>query len=227
VTYRSRGQGITPENAAIQLTSFRKRFQVDRMAISGGESTLNRPWLINFFKKLSLLNPDKKARIHLDTNASILTPDYIDDLVAAGMTDIGPDIKAVTLETFQKITGVMEEGLAKKYLETEWNCVKYVADHYYPEKVFMGIGLPYNRIFYPDNQMRLEELSNWAERLCKINPSIQVCILDYRPVFRSIWSEMTYPPVEEIKEVKLLLESVGLMCVIAQTRLGHLGPKDQ
>jgi len=225
VTYKSQTRPITPENAALQLTAFRRRYQVNRMAISGGESTLNRPWLIRFFKKLSLLNPDKQARIHLDTNASILTSDYIDELVAAGMTDIGPDLKAVTLETFLKITCLTDKELAQKYLDTAWNCVKYIADHYYPEKIFMGVGLPYNEIFYPNEERRVEELSNWAERLCKIDPSIQVCILDYRPEFRSSLLKMSYPSPQEMKTVKSLLENVGLKCVTAQTREGHIGPK--
>ncbi|NVM29577.1 MAG: radical SAM protein [Candidatus Helarchaeota archaeon] len=226
VTYKSQTLPIPPDNAAIQLTSFRRRYHINRMAISGGESTLNRPWLIQFFKKLKVLNPDKEARIHLDTNASILTPDYIDELVAAGMTDIGPDLKAVTLETFLKITCLTDRDLAKKYLDTAWNCVKYIADNYYPEKVFMGVGLPYNEFFYPDEEKRVEELSDWAEHLFQIDSSIQVCILDYRPEFRSLRTKLKYPTVKEMKQVKKLLESVGLKCVIAQTRIGHLGPKD-
>ncbi|NVM53385.1 MAG: radical SAM protein [Candidatus Helarchaeota archaeon] len=226
VTYKSQTLPVTPDNAALQLTSFRKRYRVDRMAISGGESTLNRPWLIQFFKKLAVLNPDKDARIHLDTNASILTPDYIDELVTAGLTDVGPDLKAVTLETFLKITCLTDRELAKKYLETAWNCVKYIADNYYPEKVFMGVGLPYNQFFYPDEPTRTEELSQWAERLAQIDPSIQVCILDYRPEFRSIGTQLKYPTIKEMKTIKKLLESVGLTCVMAQTRDGHLGPEE-
>ncbi|HUX98559.1 MAG TPA: radical SAM protein, partial [Candidatus Deferrimicrobium sp.] len=120
VTYNSQSKPVTPDNAALQLTAFRKRYQVNRMAISGGESTLNRPWLVNFFQKLAVMNPDKEAHIHLDTNASILTSEYIDELVLAGMTDIGPDLKAVTLDTFLKITCLTDKELARKYLETAW-----------------------------------------------------------------------------------------------------------
>ncbi len=226
ITYRSRGEGITPESAAIQLTSARRRHQVDRMAISGGESTLNQSWLISFFKKLSFLNPDKDAHIHLDTNGSILTYDYIDELVEAGMTDIGPDLKAVRLATFLKITCLSNKELAKRYLETAWNAVKYIADTYYPDQLFMGVGLPYNQYFYLDPEQRLEELQEWAERLCNINDSIQVCVLDYRPEFRAVGTSFQYPNVEEIKQIKKLLEEVGLKRVIAQTKNGHLGPND-
>lgn len=34
-------------------------------------------------------NDDPKGRLHLDTNASLLTKDYIDELIEAGITDIG------------------------------------------------------------------------------------------------------------------------------------------
>ncbi|HUY00827.1 MAG TPA: hypothetical protein VMV49_14795, partial [Candidatus Deferrimicrobium sp.] len=62
--------------------------------------------------------------------------------------------------------------------------------------------------------------------LMQIDPAIQICILDYRPEFRSLLTDMVYPTLEEIKSVKKLLEGVGLKCVIAQTRTGHLGPTD-
>jgi len=228
VTYYSSGLAMPPEQTAIELTRYRNNYNVNRMAISGGESSLNRPWLIQFFKHLAKLNPDSEARIHLDTNASILTPDYVDELVAAGMTDIGPDIKAVTLETFLKITNITEwdKSLAKKYLETEWNCVKYIADNYYPEQIFMGIGLPYNKIFYPEENQRIEELSQWADRLVQINPEIQVCILDYRPAFRARRTGIEHPSSGEMRDTKRLLEARGLKCVTAQTPKGHLGPND-
>ena len=80
---------MLPTEAAERLTIARKKFGVDRMAISGGESTLNRTWLIEFVRALKNLNPDSDARIHVDTNGSILTKDYIDELIGAGMTDIG------------------------------------------------------------------------------------------------------------------------------------------
>ena len=60
------------------------------MAISGGEPTLNK---------------DPKARPHLDTNATILTPKCIDELIEVGVTDIGLDLK-----------GLKNEKLAKAYL---------------------------------------------------------------------------------------------------------------
>ncbi len=76
----------------------RGRYGVDRMAISGGESTLNRRWLLGFLRDLKNLNRDERARIHVDTNAAVLTPGYIDELVIAGTTDVGADVKALELD---------------------------------------------------------------------------------------------------------------------------------
>ncbi|MEM3147549.1 MAG: radical SAM protein, partial [Candidatus Jordarchaeales archaeon] len=192
-------------------------YGVDRMAVSGGEPTLNHQWLVEFFRELRRLNPDEKARLHLDTNATILTKERIDDLIEAGVTDIGPDLKSLRLETFQLITGVKERELARLYLDTSWNAVKYIADEYYPEKVFMGIGIPYNKFFHPN----LDELLKMGEKIARIDPDIQVCVLDYRPEFRS---NITQPTLEEMKAVREALIGVGLRKVIAQTSLGHIGP---
>ena len=119
---------LKPNEAAYRLSVERKHYQVDRIAISGGESTLNRKWLIPFIEHLRKLNPDNEARIHIDTNASILTTDYIDELVEKGMTDIGPDLKGIQLETFMTITNLKSQDLAKKYLTTSWESVKYILD---------------------------------------------------------------------------------------------------
>ncbi len=93
IAFKGKGNALTPKEAAELMTAARKKFRVDRMAISGGESTLNRKWLVDYVKELKRLNPDQRARIHVDTNASILTEDYIDELVEAGMTDVGPEFK--------------------------------------------------------------------------------------------------------------------------------------
>jgi len=45
----------------------------------------------------------------VDTNATILTRDYIDELVEAGVTDIGPDLKGCYPETFMRITGIEDK----------------------------------------------------------------------------------------------------------------------
>jgi pyruvate formate lyase activating enzyme len=191
------------------------------MAISGGEATLNRPWLLRFFSSLSYKSREND-RLHLDTNATILTPDYIDALVQAGLTDIGPDIKAVSFNTFQTITGIVDSELAQHYLDTEWNAVKYIADNYYPDEVFMGVGLPYNSAFYKSEDDMNEELHKWASRIVEIDDRIQVTILDYRPEFRR--RDIRRPFPEEMSAIKRFMEEVGLRTVIAQTRAGHLAP---
>jgi pyruvate formate lyase activating enzyme len=191
------------------------------MAISGGEATLNRPWLLDFF--LALKDKSKKGdRLHLDTNATILTKDYIDALVEVGMTDIGPDVKAVRLDTFQTITGIEDSTLAKKYLDTQWTAVKHLADNYYPDDVFMGVGLPFNPAFYKSEEEMNNELHSWASRIVELDNRIQVTILDYRPEFRRRDIKRPYP--EEMSAIKGFMEDVGLRTVIAQTLGGHLAP---
>jgi len=218
VTYKSNAKPLTPSEAAGILSLYRRRYGVDRLAISGGEPTLNRRWLVEFFRELKRRNPDKKARLHLDTNTTLLTPDYIDELVDAGVTDIGADLKAVDIETFKIITNISDDTLARKYLETSWKAVKYIIDNYYPHEVFLGIGIPYNKAFYPN----LEKLYKFGEKIARMDPEVQVVVLDYRPEFRRL--DISRPSVEEMLKVKKILEESGLKTVIVQTYMGHIGP---
>lgn len=214
-TYCGKELTLTPREAALLMTDTRKRYRVDRLAISGGECTLNRPWLVQYIKELKKLNPDKKARFHVDTNASILTRDYIDELVEAGMTDIGIDLKGLNLETFMKITGLTDKEIGEKYQITSWEAAKYLIDKY-KDKVFTGIGIPYNR-----ELISLEEISEIGDKICKIDDFVQVCVLDYRPEFRS---NISRPSYEEMLEVQEILKGRGLKTVICQTLYGHIGP---
>ncbi|MFX0208263.1 MAG: radical SAM protein [Candidatus Hodarchaeota archaeon] len=214
ITYMSNLSPLTPNEAATRLTVERKHYRVDRMAISGGESTLNRKWLIQFVDYLKKVNPDNEARIHVDTNASILTTDYIDELVEKGMTDIGPDLKGIQLETFMKITNVKSHDLANKFLRTSWNAVKYIIDEYYDE-IFMGVGIPFNKTF-----MSLEEISKIGHKLTEWNPEVQVTVLDYRPEFRA--HTIYRPNYKDMFQVKAILESSGLKKVICQTSGGYI-----
>lgn len=216
ITYSSRGNPLSPREAAEIMTSTRRLYGVDRMAISGGEPTLNREWLIEYFRQLRRLNPDEKARIHLDTNAVLLTEDYIDELVEAGMTDIGIDVKGCYLETFMRITGIQDPELARKLHETEWRALKYALDRY-GEELFIGVGIPYNEAF-----LSHEELAEIGERIASLDPQVQVCALDYRPEFRG--RGIRRPSYQEMLEVKRILEDSGLKCVICQTERGHVGP---
>ena len=45
VTYDGRSEPRSPDEAAQMVIAYRHRYGVDRMAISGGEPTLNRKWL--------------------------------------------------------------------------------------------------------------------------------------------------------------------------------------
>lgn len=214
ITYLSNTQPLTPVEAARKLTEKRNQYQVERMAISGGESTLNRRWLVQFVQQLKKLNPDKDARIHIDTNAAILTTDYIDELVEAGMTDVGPDLKGIHLDTFMKITNQQNKALAKKYLETSWNAVKYILDEY-SDNVFLGVGIPFNKFF-----IALDEVLEIGIQLVKWDPNVQVTVLDYRPEFRA--QNIERPTYKEMVEVKNILEGSGLKKVICQTSGGYI-----
>lgn len=215
-TYRGRGEALTPRQAAETMTKTRRRFRVDRMAISGGECTLNRPWLIAYLQELRALNSDKGACLHVDTNGSLLTSDYIDELVVAGMTDIGIDLKGLETDTFMRITGLRDRELALKYKETAWSACRYVVKHY-KDKLFLGVGIPYNK-----DLISLVEVSRIGMRIQdEIDPSVQVCVLDYRSEFRSKISRPTY---EEMKKVHGVLKGTGLTTVICQTEFGHIGP---
>ena len=219
VTYDGRSEPMTPEEAAKLVTMHRRMYGVDRMAISGGEPTLNRRWLVQYFKALKGLNPDKEARLHLDSNGAILTRDYLDELVLdAGVTDIGVEPKGVRLETFIKMTAVGDRALAERYLNTSWEAVRYTVNNH-QDRVFLGVGLPYNKAL-----ITLSEVREFGERLASIDPRVQLCVLDYFPTFRR--TDIQRPTVEEMLKVKRVLEEeAGLKTVVVQTSIGNIGPK--
>ncbi len=63
------------------------------------------------------------------------------------------------LDTFSHITGVQDKELAKKYLDTAWNALKYLTDNY-TDKVFLGIGIPYNK-----DLISLDEVRKMGEKI--------------------------------------------------------------
>ena len=215
-TYDGRSPALTPEQAARSVTRARRRYDVDRMAISGGEATLNRAWLVGYFRALRELNPDSQARLHLDSNGTLLTSDYIDELVEAGVTDIGVEPKGVTAKTFMHITGITDRRLAKRYLNTAWEAVAYVAERY-RGRIFLGVGLPYNRAL-----IGLDEVRTFGRRLAAIDPDVQLCVLDYFPTFRR--RELQRPGLADMLRVKRTLQTAGLRTVVVQTFMGHIGP---
>jgi pyruvate formate lyase activating enzyme len=216
-TYQAKGEVLSPGEAAEIMTTTRRRVAVNRMAISGGESTLNREWLVEYVRELKKLNPDPNARIHVDTNASVLTKDYVDELVEAGLTDIGIDLKGYYPETFMWITGIEEKELAERYLNTAWDAATYMVDRY-RERVFTGIGIPYNK-----ELISVQEMGLLGEKLYEIDPEIQVCVLDYRPEFKRL--DLVKPSYDGMVEVHRILTREGLKTVICQTDYGHIGPE--
>lgn len=216
ITYSAVEEPLSPGETARILTYERRGHRVDRMAISGGECTLNRRWLVGYLKELKRLNSDEKARLHVDTNAVVLTEDYIDALFIAGATDIGADVKGLELDTFMRISGLKDRELGKKLLDTEWKAVKYLVEEY-SDKMFVGIGIPYNEAL-----ISTDELYKIGERIAGWALKIQVSALDYRPMFRR--REIRKPSYEEMRRVKRVLEESGLKCVICQSEFGMIGP---
>jgi pyruvate formate lyase activating enzyme len=217
VTYDNVAEPLTPFEAAAVLTTERNKYDVNRMAISGGEPTLNKEWLTRFFQELKRLNPDSEARLHLDTNATVLTSEYVGRLVEAGVTDVGPDLKGLRTETFMKITGIADRDLADRYLKNAWSITEYIIENYYPDQLFVGLGVPYNKCF-----ITLDEIREIGERIAAINPEVQVCLLDYFPSFRR--QDMNRPTVAEMRKARETLLKTGLTTTLAQTTIGHLGP---
>ena len=217
IAYAGRGEAMTPEEAAEGMTFARKRFQVHRMALSGGECTLNRAWLVGYIKALKNLNPDEKARIHLDTNATILTRDYADELVEAGMTDVGPDLKGITPETFMGITGLRDRDLAEKYLDTSWEATRYLIEKH-RGRVFVGVGIPYN-----ERLISRRELELMGEKLKGMDPGVQITVLDYRPMYER--PDLVKPGYGEMLEIHRTLTGKGLKTVICQTEKGLITPE--
>ena len=176
---------------------------------------MNRPWLLQFIRQLKTLNSDPEARFHVDTNGSLLTHNYIDELVEAGMTDVGIDLKAQETDTFMRITGLTDRELAHKYKEIAWEAVRYAIDKY-SEELFVGVGIPYNK-----DLITTAEVTHMGERLREINPSIQVTVINYRPVFRS---HIPMPPDHEVEDIGQRLRDTGLDTVVCQTTRGFTGP---
>ncbi|MCD6408950.1 MAG: radical SAM protein [Candidatus Verstraetearchaeota archaeon] len=216
VTYDGKRPPLTPRQAAEIVTISRRTYHVDRMAISGGEPTVNRRWLVEFFKELKRLNPDERARIHLDSNGTLLTKDYLEELMEAGMTDVGIEPKAARLETYMNITGLKDRELAQRYFNTSWNAVKLVVDHF-SDRLFLGVGMAYNSEF-----MSMEEVREFGEKLASIDREVQLVVLDYFPAFKR--QHLRRPSPEEMLQVKRVLEEAGLKTVIVQTSIGHIGP---
>lgn len=215
VTYDSTSPALTPREAAIEAVYHCRRYGVKGVAISGGEPTINRRWLVEFFIEVSR-RVESRIRRHLDSNGTILTPDYIDELVYAGCNNIGVEPKCTRVETYMKITGVGDRELAERYLTTAWRAVEYIYERY-GDRVYLGVGLVYNK-----DLIELDEIAEAGRRIASIDRRVQVTVLDYFPAFRRRY--LKRPTVGEMLEVKKVLEEQGLETVVVQTAAGHIGP---
>ena len=215
VTYDNTSKPMTPREAAIEVVKCHREYGTRGIAVSGGEPTINRRWLIEFFREVSR-RVSEKTRLHLDSNGTVLTPDYIDALIENGCNNIGVEPKCVNPDTYMKITGIDDRDLASKYLETAWKAIEYI-NEYYSDKVYLGIGLVYNKAL-----VSLDEIVEAGRKIASINPEIQVTVLDYFPSFRR--RDLKRPSYNEMFKVKRVLEEQGLKTVIVQTEIGHIGP---
>lgn len=213
MAYTAGGHLLDGHETAQILLGLKDQHQVNRIALSGGECTLNTSWLLEVIKSIRMCSKDVK--IHVDTNGTILTPDYIDQLIVAGMTEMGVDLKALHTSTFMGITGLDDAELANKYLKNSWNAVEYIIKN--KLNVFLGVGIPY----HPE-LISKDEVLEMGNYLADLDPTVQVSVLDYRGEFRR--KDMVKPSFEEMMEIKSILNSSGLEKVIAQTSEGHIGP---
>jgi len=216
ITFRGKAEALTPEEAARRTTVMRERTEANWTLITGGECTLNRPWLVQLVAQLRKLNAYPSFRVVVDTNGSLLTHDYVDELVAAGMTDIAIDLKGLKSSTFRLITGVEDEKLAEKYRDTAWEAARYVVDKY-GDRVSHVFNVPYNR-----ELVSLNELNQIGMKLYKMDPSVHVSVIAYKGAFRR--EHMSPPGYKEMEKAHAIMRGVGLSNVFAQTMEGLIQP---
>jgi len=204
LTFSSTGPVLTPEETVKRLCLDPERDAW--VGISGGEPTLNRKWLVSVVQNIR--QTSSGTRIQLDTNASILTPDYIDELVEAGVTDVSPDLKALRLETFVNVTGVFSKPTARYYLENSWESVRYL-DKEYRDRVLTAVSVPCHPRTHSMN-----ELDAMARAVASINPEMPVTLIEYQPAFR----RRTWPVAgkKAMEQVRCLFESAGVRRVFVQ-----------
>jgi len=175
IAFSSVGNPLTPRQFVETIDKGAGNYSM--LGISGGEPTLNRRWLIGFLKELRHRN--RNLTMQLDTNASILTKDYIDELYCSGMTHISPDMKAASVESFMSIAGVKDRQLAQFYLDRSWEAVKHIVNEY-TGKLFYVVAIPYH-----PRLNSLEEVYRIGERLASLNRDIDVNLVEYHPAFRA------------------------------------------
>jgi pyruvate formate lyase activating enzyme len=209
ITFSTTGKYLTPRQAAIKMENGRKHYKVSKVAVSGGEATLNRPWLTQFVREFRAICDDWGTRFQLDTNASMLTPDYIDELYAAGVSDISPDVKGLYPETYMKITGIDDSELARLSVEAMWRAVEHLLKNY-SDKMFIVLAIPYH-----EELIGLEEMSKIAQKIYELNPQTCISLIDYMPAFRC--RDLDYTDPDNMEKVHQLFLDAGLHKVLWQT----------
>lgn len=200
LSFSSAGRALTPQEAADTTQRMTGPKGNRRTGISGGEPTLNRRWLVEFIGNLKIASKD--VRIQVDTNASLLTPDYIDELVDAGMTDFSPDLKGLQVETFQRVTRLEDRELSARHLETAWKAVEYVTSRY-GDRIHIAVAIPYH-----PKLIGKEEVRGMGERLAAMKKGLDVNLVVYQPAFRM--GHALPPSNEDISEALELLEGTGV-----------------
>ncbi|MDA8333583.1 MAG: radical SAM protein [Peptococcaceae bacterium] len=206
VTFSSSGRPVTPQELVRCLGRLPGADRQPRIAVSGGEPTLNRPWLIEFVRAVT--REHQGVRLQVDTNGSLLTADYVDELREAGMTDISIDIKAARVDTFLGVTGLEDRERAGRYLETAWRAVEYIATAH-RDRLYLVVGIPYHPRF-----ISREEVAEIGEKLSSFHDRMDVNLIEYQPAFRMA-GEADLPPGEP-EEVRAVLEDAGLKKVWLQ-----------
>lgn len=206
VTFSSSGRPMAPQEMVRCLSHLPGTDKQPRVAVSGGEPTLNRRWLVDFVRGVT--QEHQGIRLQVDTNGSLLTVDYIDELCEAGMTDISIDIKAARLNTFMGIAGITDRKQASGYLETSWRAVEYIASQC-RDKLYFVVGIPYHPQF-----ISLEEIYEIGKKLSSVDDHMDVNLIEYQPAFRMAGEAEV--PMEELDAVRAVLNNAGLKRVWLQ-----------
>lgn len=207
ITFSMSGSYFSPDQLIRQVSAGDSGRGINRIGISGGEATLNRRWLADFIRQLSVTVPHN-VRIQLDTNAALLDKDYVDELIDAGITDISPDIKGVSADSFQKLTGLADQSTARLYMDNAWQTLKYILDQC-EEKLFTVVGIPFHK-----ELMTYEELYKIGRKLASINHTAPVNLIEYQAAFRQ--RDLSAVSPEETEKSLRVLRDAGLINVLCQ-----------
>lgn len=200
LSFGSAGKALTPKEAVDMTRRLTAAKGNRRTGISGGEPTMNRRWLVEYIDNLRATT--RGVRIQVDTNASFLTPDYIDELWEAGMTDFSPDLKALEVDTFRRISGLDDREVAARLLETSWKAVEYALSRY-GDRLHITVAIPYHPLFITGDEVRA-----MGERLAALKAGLDVNLIVYQPAFRQ--AKAGAPTDEQIDAVLEGLEATGV-----------------